>query len=232
LSAHATHHLWARARANELSEAGYVVVSGLARGIDTCADLAAAKNESIAALAGGVDVIYPNENLNLATSLLDKGALLSKQPIGSAPISRQFPMRNGIISGLYSATVVVEAAGKSGSLITAHGALDQGRNELAVPSHPFDARASRCNMLIRDGALLVRNAQPIISILEDNRASPEVVEDEQMPLLSAETSPKEASSKPVSCTNASSINLALVLRRGLAAARHRSTNKQNDTCLD
>lgn len=183
----------ARALANELSEAGYVVVSGLARGIDTCAHLAAAKNGSIAVLAGGVDVIYPNENLNLASSMLDEGALLSEQPIGMAPIARHFPMRNRIISGLCSATVIVEAAGKSGSLITARGALDQGRDVLAVPGHPFDARASGCNMLIRDGASLVRNAQDIISILGDNRASPQVVEDEQMPLRLAEsTKPKRS----------------------------------------
>ena len=144
--------------------------------------------------------------------MLDEGALLSEQPIGMTPIARHFPMRNRIISGLCSATVIVEAPGKSGSLKTARGALDQGRDMLAVPGHPFDARASGCNMLVCDGASLVRNAQDIISILGDNRASPQVVEDGQMPLHLAEsTNPKEASSRPVSCTNASWINMALVL---------------------
>jgi DNA processing protein len=156
----------ARALAGELAEAGYVVVSGLARGIDTCAHLAAANSGSIAVLAGGVDQIYPAENLALAESLLKAGALISEQPIGMAPIARHFPMRNRIISGLCSASVVVEAAGKSGSLITARGALDQGRDVLAVQGHPFDARASGCNMLIRDGATLVRGAEDIITMLE------------------------------------------------------------------
>ncbi|MGB7316562.1 MAG: DNA-processing protein DprA [Planktotalea sp.] len=155
----------ARALANELSEQGYIIVSGLARGIDTCAHLAAAKNGSLAVLAGGVDVIYPAENLALAESLLDKGALISEQPMGMAPIARHFPMRNRIISGLCRGVVVVEAAAKSGSLITARGALDQGRDVLAVPGHPFDARASGCNMLIRDGAILVRNAQDVTDAL-------------------------------------------------------------------
>lgn len=155
----------ARALASELAEAGYIVVSGLARGIDTCAHLASRDLGSIAVLAGGVDVIYPEENAALAFSLLETGALLSEQPMGMAPIARHFPMRNRIISGLCSATVVVEAAGKSGSLITARGALDQGREVLAVPGHPFDARASGCNMLIRDGATLVRNADDVISMI-------------------------------------------------------------------
>ncbi|MEN8894040.1 MAG: DNA-processing protein DprA [Planktotalea arctica] len=157
----------ARALSSELAEAGYVIVSGLARGIDTCAHLAAAKQGSIAVLAGGVDVIYPVENGALADSLLENGALISEQPMGMAPIARHFPMRNRIISGLCTATVVVEAAGKSGSLITARGALDQGREVLAVPGHPFDARASGCNMLIRDGASLVRGAADVISVLAD-----------------------------------------------------------------
>ncbi|WP_085309596.1 DNA-processing protein DprA [Planktotalea arctica] len=157
----------ARALSSELAEAGYVIVSGLARGIDTCAHLAAAKQGSIAVLAGGVDVIYPVENGALADSLLENGALISEQPMRMAPIARHFPMRNRIISGLCATTVVVEAAGKSGSLITARGALDQGREVLAVPGHPFDARASGCNMLIRDGASLVRGAADVISVLAD-----------------------------------------------------------------
>ena len=160
----------ARALATELAEAGYVIVSGLARGIDTCAHHAAAKHGSLAVLAGGVDVIYPAENAHLAMDLLENGALVSEQPFGMAPIARHFPMRNRIISGLCSASIVVEAAGKSGSLITARGALDQGRDVLAVPGHPFDARAAGCNMLIRDGATLVRNAKDVISVLEEIRA--------------------------------------------------------------
>lgn len=151
-----------RSLARELSIAGYVVVSGLARGVDTCAHLASAEHGSIAVLAGGVDILYPAENTLLAESMLETGAIISEQPLGMAPMARHFPMRNRIISGLCRATVVIEAASKSGSLITARDALDQGRDVLAVPGHPFDARAAGCNMLIRDGATLVRGADDVI----------------------------------------------------------------------
>ncbi|PCJ08986.1 MAG: DNA-protecting protein DprA [Rhodobacteraceae bacterium] len=155
----------ARALARDLGEQGYVVVSGLARGVDTAAHLAALDSGTIAIMGGGVDVIYPTENTDLAQDIARQGLLLSEQPMGLAPQARHFPRRNRIISGLASAVVVVEAAAKSGSLITARDALDQGREVLAVPGHPFDARASGCNMLIRDGAQLVRNADDIIAAL-------------------------------------------------------------------
>ncbi|KZY36547.1 DNA processing protein DprA [Roseovarius sp. HI0049] len=155
----------ARALAKELAEAGYVVVSGLARGIDTAAHTAACESGTIAVLASGVDVIYPAENARLADDLLAHGLRLSEQPMGLVPQARHFPARNRIISGLAQAVVVVEAAAKSGSLITARTALDQGREVVAVPGHPFDARASGCNMLIRDGATLVRNAADVIEAL-------------------------------------------------------------------
>ncbi|WIY25918.1 DNA-processing protein DprA [Parasedimentitalea psychrophila] len=155
----------ARALARELGAQGYIVVSGLARGVDTAAHLAALKSGTIAVMAGGVDVIYPAENTSLASDIVQQGLLLSEQPMGLAPQGRHFPRRNRIISGLASAVVVVEAAAKSGSLITARDALDQGREVLAVPGHPFDARASGCNMLIRDGAQLVRNAEDVIAAL-------------------------------------------------------------------
>ncbi len=155
----------ARALAHDLGEMGYVVVSGLARGVDTAAHLAALDSGTIAVMAGGVDVIYPTSNTDLAQNIARQGLLLSEQPMGLTPQARHFPRRNRIISGLASAVVVVEAAGKSGSLITARDALDQGREVLAVPGHPFDARASGCNMLIRDGAQLVRNADDVIAAL-------------------------------------------------------------------
>jgi DNA processing protein len=155
----------ARALSQELGEAGLVVVSGLARGIDTCAHLACVSTGTIGVLAGGVDVLYPSENTALAEQMLDTGALISEQPLGMAPIARHFPQRNRLISGMCKATIVVEAAAKSGSLITARGALDQGRDVLAVPGHPFDARASGCNMLLRDGATLVRSAQDVLENL-------------------------------------------------------------------
>ena len=113
-------------------------------------------------MAGGVDVIYPAENADWPMTSPARGLRLSEQPMGLQPQARHFPRRNRIISGLAQAVVVVEAAAKSGSLITARDALDQGREVLAVPGHPFDARAAGCNMLIRDGALLVRNAEDVL----------------------------------------------------------------------
>ncbi len=154
-----------RALAKELGEAGYVVVSGLARGIDTAAHMAALNSGTVAVLAGGADVVYPAENAHLAADISDKGLRLSEQPMKTVPQARHFPRRNRIISGLAQAVVVVEAAAKSGSLITARDALDQGREVLAVPGHPFDARAAGCNLLLRDGATLIRSAQDVIDAL-------------------------------------------------------------------
>ncbi len=155
----------ARALAADLGKQGNVVVSGLARGIDTSAHLAALATGTVAVLAAGVDVIYPAENADLARNIAETGLRLSEQPMGTTPQARHFPRRNRIISGLAQAVVVVEAAAKSGSLITARDALDQGREVLAVPGHPFDARAAGCNLLIRDGATLVRNAEDVIAAL-------------------------------------------------------------------
>ncbi|WP_348645577.1 DNA-processing protein DprA [Loktanella sp. F6476L] len=155
----------AKALAAGLSEAEIVVVSGLARGIDTAAHLSSLQNGTIAVQAGGVDTVYPVENAKLASDIAKQGLRISEMPIGMQPQARHFPTRNRIISGLSSAVVVVEAAAKSGSLITARNALDQARDVFAVPGHPFDARAAGCNMLIRDGALLVRSAQDIIDAI-------------------------------------------------------------------
>ena len=155
----------AKALAQGLGEAGFVVVSGLARGVDAAAHLAALPTGTIAAQAGGIDVIYPAENAQLAQDIAKSGLRISEQPMGLQPMARHFPSRNRIIAGLSRATIVVEAASKSGSLITARDALDQGRDVLAVPGHPFDARAAGCNMLIRDGATLVRNTADVIEVL-------------------------------------------------------------------
>ncbi len=146
----------ARRLALALGGAGQVVVSGLARGIDAAAHDAALATGTVAVQAGGVDVIYPAENAELAAQILAQGCRISEQPIGMPPQTRHFPLRNRIISGLSRAVVVVEAAARSGSLITAETALEQGREVFAVPGHPFDARAEGCNRLIRDGATLLR----------------------------------------------------------------------------
>lgn len=150
-----------------LSEAGFTVVSGLARGIDTAAHEAALEGQgrTIAVMAGGIDVIYPAENTALAAAIDKTGCRISEHPPGLEPQARHFPLRNRIVAGLSRAVIVVEAAAKSGSLITAKAALDYGREVMAVPGHPFDARASGCNCLIRDGALLVRGPQDVLEAL-------------------------------------------------------------------
>lgn len=164
----------AKKLAADLGAQGFAIASGLARGVDTAAHLAALNTGTIAVMAGGVDVIYPKENTVLAQEIEEKGLLISEIPVGIVPQARHFPNRNRIISGLARATIVVEAAAKSGSLITARTALDQGRDVHAVPGHPFDARASGCNMLIRDGATLVRSAQDVIEALEQPEKLPDI----------------------------------------------------------
>lgn len=155
----------ARRLASSLGAAGHVIVSGLARGIDAEAHAAALATGTVAVQAGGVDVIYPEENADLADRIAAEGCRLSEQPMGTEPQARHFPLRNRIVSGLARAVVVVEAAARSGSLITARTALDQGRDVLAVPGHPFDARAAGCNLLIRDGATLVRGAEDVMEAI-------------------------------------------------------------------
>ncbi|MBU3260329.1 DNA-processing protein DprA [Roseovarius sp. PS-C2] len=173
----------AKGLAADLAGHGHVIVSGLARGIDTAAHSATLDSGTIAVMAGGVDVMYPAENARLAEDIARTGLRLSEQPMGTVPQARHFPRRNRIISGLSQAVVVVEAAAKSGSLITARTALDQGREVLAVPGHPFDARAAGCNMLIRDGATLVRKAEDVIEALPDRNAAQTAPETQQeMPL--------------------------------------------------
>ena len=155
----------ARRLADSLGGAGYVVVSGLARGIDAAAHAAALDSGTIAVLAGGVDRIYPPENAELAARIAETGLLLSEAPMGATAQARHFPARNRIVSGMARGVVVVEAASRSGSLITARDALDQGREVMAVPGHPMDARAAGCNALIRDGATLVRDAADVLAAL-------------------------------------------------------------------
>ncbi|PHQ99429.1 MAG: DNA-protecting protein DprA [Marinosulfonomonas sp.] len=165
----------ARKLAEGLNEAGFVVVSGLARGIDTAAHLAALKGGTIAVQAGGVDVIYPKENAELTDNIGKSGLRLSEIAMGIQPQARHFPRRNRIISGLAKAVIVVEAAARSGSLITAKDALDQGRDVLAVPGHPFDARAFGCNALLRDGATLVRSAADVIEAISAAQPAPRTI---------------------------------------------------------
>lgn len=151
--------------ARELGEAGFVVVSGLARGIDTAAHRASLESGTIAVLAGGLDELYPPQNVPLAGEIRARGLLLSEMPLGWAPRGRDFPRRNRLVSGLALGTVVVEAARKSGSLITARFANEQGRQVFAVPGSPLDPRAEGGNHLIREGAILCAEAAHVIEAL-------------------------------------------------------------------
>ena len=155
-----------RMLAGELGERGYTVVSGLARGIDTAAHRASLSTGTIAVLAGGFDKIYPDQNIPLAHEILDNGgALLTEMPLGWEPRARDFPRRNRLVSGLSLGIVVVEAAKRSGSLITARLALEQNRDVFAVPGSPLDPRAEGGNLLIQQGAKLVTSAEDIIETL-------------------------------------------------------------------
>lgn len=156
---------FAETLSRELGFAGLVVVSGLARGIDTSAHEASLAVGTVAVLAGGVDMVYPPENEKLYAAIKTQGVILSEMRLGEAPQARHFPRRNRIISGLARGVVVVEAAEKSGSLITAQCALDQGREIFAVPGSPLDPRARGANSLIRNGATLVQGVDDILEIL-------------------------------------------------------------------
>lgn len=155
-----------RLLASELGDAGYTVVSGLARGIDAAAHKAALETGTIAVLAGGLDRIYPEQNVPLADEIVEAGgALLTEMPLGWEPRARDFPRRNRLVSGLSLGVVVVEAARRSGSLITARMALEQNREVFAVPGSPLDPRAEGGNSLIREGATLIRSAADIVESL-------------------------------------------------------------------
>lgn len=153
---------FARQIAHELTQAGVTVVSGLARGIDTAAHHGALAGGTIGVIACGIDVVFPPENAGLQEAVATQGLLLAEQPPGTEPRARLFPYRNRIIAGLSQATLVVEAAPRSGSLITARLAGEAGRDVLAVPGSPLDPRARGCNQLIRDGAILVQDTADIL----------------------------------------------------------------------
>jgi DNA processing protein len=163
----------AREMAGALAEAGYPVVSGLARGIDAAAHEGALAGRgeaygsasTIAVIAGGIDVAYPPEHAALQNRIAEEGMVVSEVPPGVEPIQRHFPARNRIIAGMCAGTVVVEAAFKSGSLITARLAGDYGREVMAVPGSPLDPRSHGCNEMIREGAVLIQRAEDIIELI-------------------------------------------------------------------
>jgi DNA processing protein len=151
--------------ARELADAGFVIVSGLARGIDAAAHRASLASGTVAVLAGGHDHVYPPEHVDLLGSILADGAAVSEMPMGWEPRGRDFPRRNRLISGLSLGVVIVEAARRSGSLITARMALEQGREVFAVPGSPLDPRAEGTNGLLKQGATLVTEAEDVLAAL-------------------------------------------------------------------
>lgn len=149
----------------DLGENGQAVASGLARGIDTAAHLGSLATGTIAVVAGGIDIVYPEENQKLYEQIAERGLIVAESPFGQKPFAQSFPRRNRIVSGLSSGVVIVEATLRSGSLITARLAGEQGRDVYAVPGHPFDPRAEGPNHLIREGATLVRGARDVLESL-------------------------------------------------------------------
>ena len=148
-----------------LGTAGFVIASGLARGIDASAHEAALATGTVAVLAGGIDQVYPPQNAALQERIAAQGLLLAESPLGTPPVARSFPRRNRVVSGLSAGVVVIEAAARSGSLITAHRAAEQGREVFVVPGSPMDPRHEGSNTLIKDGAILTRGANDILSVL-------------------------------------------------------------------
>ena len=171
--------------ARELGEAGFAVVSGLARGIDAAAHGASLATGTIAVLAGGHDRVYPAEHMELLDDILSAGAALSEMPLGWEPRGPDFPRRNRLISGLSLGVVIVEAAKRSGSLITARFALEQGREVFAVPGSPLDPRAEGTNGLIKQGATPVTETSDIVTVLQP------IMEQRNVPRQEAEPQPAE-----------------------------------------
>lgn len=159
----------AEALARDLGAAGYLITSGLARGIDAASHRGALSAGTAAVMAGGVDIVYPEENRELYDGIVANGVVLAECPPGVQPQARHFPRRNRIISGMSLGTLVIEAALKSGSLITARMAAEQGRDVMAVPGSPLDPRCQGTNALIKQGAALIENAEDVIHALQSSR---------------------------------------------------------------
>ncbi len=168
---------FARALAGELGQAGYVVISGLARGVDAAAHEGSLLTGTAAVLGGGVDDVYPYENAELYRRVVADGAVVSESPVGHKAQARDFPRRNRLISGLSLGVVVVEAEIRSGSLITARLAAEQGREVFAVPGSPLDPRAAGCNDLLRQGATLCAEAEDVLRVLNSLRGFEEPAPD-------------------------------------------------------
>ncbi|MCC7259835.1 MAG: DNA-protecting protein DprA [Alphaproteobacteria bacterium] len=174
---------FARRMARSMGEKGFVIASGLARGIDTEAHIGSLESGTIAVTACGIDVVYPPENNSLYSSIAEKGVVIAEQPFGAQPHAKSFPKRNRLIAGLSRGVLVVEASLKSGSLITAQLALEQGREVFSVPGSPLDPRCRGTNDLIRQGATLTESEEDMLSVLRTMpRALREATPEEYTPL--------------------------------------------------
>lgn len=170
-NASASGRSFTRKLAKQCGELGFTIVSGLARGIDTAAHQGALASGTVGVIAGGIDNIYPPENAPLYDELAEKGAILSENPFGTSPQSRSFPGRNRIIAGMCEGLLVVEAAPRSGSLITARYGLDYNREVMAVPGSPLDPRCQGTNGLIKQGANLIESAEDVVEALQQAKSA-------------------------------------------------------------
>lgn len=225
----------ARGLAQQLGEAGYVVVSGMARGIDTAAHHGSLETGTVAVLGGGIDDIYPSENAGLYAQLIEQGCIVSESPVGSRAQAKDFPRRNRIISGLSKGVVVVEAELRSGSLITARLAAEQGRDVFAVPGSPLDPRSKGTNDLLRNGAILCEGVEDIDRafttlrslyepvdepyLTSDNDDVSEEVVEQVAALLSPVPTPRDEIARalglPASTVSAALLELSLMQRANL-----------------
>lgn len=205
--------------ARDIGETGLTIISGLARGIDGAAHLASMRTSTIAVLAGGVDSVYPPEHAGLYAAITEQGAILSEMPPGYTARARDFPKRNRIVSGLARGVVVVEAAERSGTLITARLANEQGRDVFAVPGSPLDPRSAGTNRLIREGATLVRHADDILEDLGRWRGRPP-----ELPLLAEPTEggddPSNVRQEILDLLSPTPVHRDILVRETSAATNH------------
>jgi len=179
----------ARDIAADLSSAGFMIVSGLARGIDGEAHAAALDGGTIAVLGGGIDHVYPPQHERLYREIASKGLVLSESPFGHRATARDFPRRNRIVTGLSEGVILIEAAERSGSLISARTGLEQNRDVFAVPGSPLDPRYAGTNRLLRDGAILVRHAEDVIEAL--TKSAPSATQAPPPPDFTLELGPQD-----------------------------------------
>jgi DNA processing protein len=179
----------ARQFAAQIGRGGFVIASGLARGIDAMAHAASIDTGTVAVLAGGLDIVYPPEHVELQRTIGERGCLVTEMPFGFTPRGQDFPRRNRIVSGLSLGVVIVEAARRSGSLVTARLAAEQGREVFAIPGHPLDPRAEGTNKLLKSGATLVTEPEDVLSALVPlTRAPPRQLREDPPPQPLAPTS--------------------------------------------